>query len=221
MLYILAGLVLLIFLINQVRLRLYVRFGEELQVWATIGPKTVQVIPKPPARPKKEKPRKEKPKPAEAEKPKKERPKLTFSQLRSALPAVWESLQRALRATGKRVRIDPLYLDVVFGDPDPCDAAEKYGAACSVMWAVMPRLEELVQLPDPEIHLNVDFNAQWTVARGEFAVGFRIGDFAAIGLSAVPPLLKWFLALRKEQKRTASEPKTAPESGDGSEEKIA
>ena len=117
------------------------------------------------------------------------------------LKAVWQSVQRALRATGKRIRIDPLRLTVVFGGDDPCVVAEMYGAACSGMWSVMPRLEQMAQLPDPEIHLGVDFTAASIRAEGDIGIFFRVGDFFAIGASAAGPLLRWFIQFQKQQKQ--------------------
>ena len=220
-LYILGGLIALLFAISRLRVGVHVRFGPELWVWATLGPKKVQLIPKPAPKPQKEKkPKKPKePKPEAEEKPKKKKGlPLSLDELRELLPAVWESLQRVLHNVGKRIRIDPLYLNVVFGDPDPCETAERYGAACSAMWAVMPRLERLVQLPDPELHFNVDFSAESTKASGEIGVYFRIGDFVAIGCSAIPPLFKWFMGYRK---RSRQAPIQAGETVKTTEDRIA
>lgn len=221
-LYILGGLVLLIFGVNRLRVSVHVQFGSELLVWAKLGPKTVQIIPKPPAKPKKEK--KKKPETEKPPEPKPEKAKkglnLTLDELRELLPAVWESLQRILRNTGRRIRIDPLYVHVVYGSPDPCQVAEWYGASCSALWAVMPRLEGLVQLPDPEIHFNMDFNAVETRVAGEFGIAFRIGDFAAIGFGAVPPLVKWFLGYKKRS-RTAAKAEKPAENTEENNEKIA
>lgn len=219
--YILGGLIVLIIGVNRLRVGVHIRFGPELRVWAILGPKKVQLIPKPAPQPKKEKkPKKPKePKPEAEEKPKEKKGlPLSLDELRELLPAVWESLQRVLHNVGKRIRIDPLYLNVVFGGSDPCETAEWYGAACSAMWAVMPRLERLVQLPDPELHFNVDFSAESTKASGEIGVYFRIGDFVAIGCSAVPPLFKWFLGYRK---RSRQAPKQTGEATKSTEDKIA
>ena len=205
-LYIVGGLLAVLFGFSRLRVGVRVQFGDSLAVAVKIGPKSIALIPKPerkPKKPKAEKPKQKKP----AAKPQKKgtRPKMGFWDIWELLRAVWQSAQRALRATGKRIRIDPLRLNVTFGGSDPCVVAEMYGAACSGMWAVMPRLEQLAQLPDPEIHLGVDFTAEGTRAEGDVGVFLRMGDFFAIGASTAGPLIKWYLQFQKGKKQTSEE----------------
>ena len=202
-LYIVGGLLAALFGVSRLRVGVRLQFGESLAVAVKIGPKSIAVIPKPERKPKKPKAEKPKQEKAAAAKPQKKasRPKMSFWDTWELLKAVWQSVQRALRATGKRIRIDPLRLTVVFGGDDPCVVAEMYGAACSGMWSVMPRLEQMAQLPDPEIHLGVDFTAASIRAEGDIGIFFRVGDFFAIGASAAGPLLRWFIQFQKQQKQ--------------------
>jgi len=169
-------------------------FGEELRVTAQIGPATVQIIPPPEKKPAKEKPKKAA---AKAEKKPKERKKpdihLTLEDIRGGLHAVWQSIQGALRRAGKRIRIDPLRLSFVFGDEDPVNTAQWYGWANSAMWAVMPRLEEMIHMPDPRIHMEMDFS-------GTVGASYRIGDLLAIGFAAFGPVLKFGIPFLRKQK---------------------
>ena len=202
-LYIVGGVLAVLFGFSRLRLGVRVQFGESLAVAVKIGPKSIAIIPKPERKTKKPKAKKPKQEKAAAAKPQKKasRPKMGFWDIWELLKAVWQSVQRALRATGKRIRIDPLRLTVVFGGDDPCVVAEMYGAACSGMWSVMPRLEQMAQLPDPEIHLGVDFTAERIRAEGDIGIFFRVGDFFAIGASAAGPLLRWFIQFQKQQKQ--------------------
>ena len=206
-LYIVGGLLAALFGVSRLRVGVRLQFGESLAVAVKIGPKSIAVIPKPERKPKKPKAEKPKQEKAAAAKPQKKasRPKMSFWDTWELLKAVWQSVQRALRATGKRIRIDPLRLTVVFGGDDPCVVAEIYGAACSGMWSVMPRLEQMAQLPDPEIHLGVDFTAERIRAEGDVGIFFRVGDFFAIGASAAGPLIRWFIQLQKQQKQASGE----------------
>ncbi len=206
-LYIVVGLLAVLFGVSRLRVGVRVHFGESLAVAVKIGPKSIAIIPKPERKtkkPKAEKPKQDKPAAAKPQK-KTSRPKMGFWDIWELLKAVWQSVQRALRATGKRIRIDPLRLTVVFGGDDPCVVAEMYGAACSGMWSVMPRLEQMAQLPDPEIHLGVDFTAERIRVEGDVGIFFRVGDFFAIGASAVGPLLRWFIRFQKQQKQASGE----------------
>ena len=176
-------------------------FGEELRVTAQIGPATVQIIPPPEKKPAKEKPKKAA---AKAEKKPKEKKKpdihLTLEDIRGGLHAVWQSIQGALRRAGKRIRIDPLRLSFVFGDEDPVNTAQWYGWANSAMWAVMPRLEEMIHMPDPRIHMEMDFTATETKISGTVGASYRIGDLLAIGFAALGPVLKFGIPFLKRQK---------------------
>ena len=206
-LYIVGGLLAVLFGFSRLRVGVRVQFGESLAVAVKIGPKSIAIIPKPerkPKKPKAEKPKQEKPTAAKPQK-KASRPKMGFWDIWALLKAVWQSAQRALRATGKRIRIDPLQLTAIFGGEDPCVVAEMYGAACSGMWSVMPRLEQMAQLPNPEIHLGVDFTADGTRSEGDMGIFFRVGDFFAIGASAAGPLIRWFIQFQKQQKQASNE----------------
>ena len=201
-LWILGILAVLILLLLLLRVGVHVRFGDELYVTAMAGPVRLQLVPKPekkePEKPKKEKPpREKKEKPAEEKQKKLE---LTPGDIRSALPAVWESLKRGLRKTRQRLRIDPMRLSVCFGGDDPAQVAELYGWANTAMWTVMPEMERLTRMPDPHVHLETDFNAAETRVSGEVGLSFRIGDLVSIGIAFAGPALKWFRAFRKAQK---------------------
>ncbi len=213
-LWILGILAVLILLLLLLRVGVHVRFGDELYVTAMAGPVRLQLVPKPekkePEKPKKEKPPREE-KPAEEKQKKLE---LTPGDIRSALPAVWESLKRGLRKTRQRLRIDPMRLSVCFGGDDPAQTAETYGWANAAMWTVMPELEKLINMPDPHVHLETDFNAPDTRVSGEVGLSFRVGDLLAIGFAFAGPALRWFMAFRKEKaarEKAATKEKKTPQ----------
>lgn len=196
-LYILAALLLLIVSILCIRVGVLVSFGEEMVVKLKIGPVTKQLLPKShkPSKPRKPK-KKPDEKPQTGKKPKKKLD-LTFEDIRSAIPALFESLKRGLRKTRKRLKIHPMTVSVIFGGDDPAKVAELYGWACTAMWTAMPQLEQLIRMPDPRIHLDVDYHALKTRAEGEIGVSLLIRDGISIGWSFGIPLLKWFLATRR------------------------
>ena len=218
-LWILCILAVLILLLLLLRVGVHVRFGDELYVTAMAGPVRLQLVPKPEKKP--EKPKEEKPLREKKEKPAAEKQKkleLTPGDIRSALPALWESLKRGLRKTRQRLRIDPMRLSVCFGGDDPAQVAELYGWANTAMWTVMPEMERLTRMPDPHVHLETDFNAPDTRVSGEVGLRFRIGDLLAIGFAFAGPALRWFMAFRKEkaarEKAAAKEKKTPQDTKD-------
>lgn len=204
---ILALIVLLLFL----RVGVLITFGDELRLSVLAGPLRLQLLPQKEKKPKKpKKPRepkneKEPPQKDAAPKPKKKLG-LTLEDILSALPYLWQSLSGALKKTGQRMRIDPMTVSLVLGGaPDPAQAAQNYGRISAAVWTVMPRLEQLMRLPAPYIHLDVDYGADKTQAQGEVGISFQIRDFFAIALAFGIPVLKWLLRWRKEEKRRAAE----------------
>ena len=201
---ILGVIAALIVVILCLRVSVTASFGDELHVTAQIGPVKLQVVPPPEKKPKKEKPKKEKA--AETGKqPVKEKKKLnlhlTAADIRAALSAVWRAIQGALR----RIRIDPMRVSIVLGDENPANTAEWYGWVNAAVWTVMPWLEKTVHMPDPQVHMEMDFNAFETKVSGTVGISYRIGDLLAIGFAAAGPLLRFLLPFLKRQKAMKKE----------------
>ena len=194
--YIILAIAAALFLLSLLRVGVHIAFGDELRVTALAGPARIQVLPKP-DKPKKEKPAKEK-KPEDG---KKKKLSLTAEDIRTVLPAVWESLKKGLGTTRRRLRIEPMRVSAVLaGAIDPAGAAELYGYINAWMWTVMPPLEKLTRMPDPRIHTEIDFDASELKVSGEVGLSFQIRDFFAIGWAFARPLLRWFMAMRKRKK---------------------
>ena len=147
-LYIILGILLVLFLLSLLRLGVRVEFTgslAETRVTVIAGPARIQLLPKPakPEKPQKEKKKKEKPAKVKAEGgEKKKKLHLTKEDIKTALPALWECLQNGLRKTRQRLLIDPLHLSASLpGAADPAGAAELYGYVNAGMWTVMPQLE--------------------------------------------------------------------------------
>lgn len=219
--WIILGIIVgVIILILCLRIGIQASFGEEVHVTACIGPMRMQIIPPPEKKSRKEKAKKiAKKKEPESEKKPKEKKKLdlhlTFADIRNALSAVWKAVQGTLRRAGRRIRIDPLDLSFVFGDENPVNTAQWYGWANTAVWTVMPWLEKTVHMPDPRIHMEMDFNATKTKVSGTVGASYRIGDLLAIGFAAAGPLLRFAIPFLKKQRALKKEAakKTAAEKG--------
>ena len=94
----------------------------------------------------------------------------------------------------------PLRVSVTLGGgTDSAAAAELYGGLCALVWTGMPALEALVEVPDPQIHIGIDFDAPATDWEGELGVSLRMGTLIAIGLRLGIPVLKWLQTYFKKQ----------------------
>ena len=208
--YILGGIVLLLLAIWLLRVSVEIAFGQELRVTAKIGPKKLTLLPKPEKR--ERAPKKKKKKAPAAEKKTEDKGKkkfpFTFEDIRSAAPVVFEALQKALRKIRRRMRVDPLDISITFAGDDPAKVAEMYGWANTAMWTMMPPLEQLIHIPDPHIHLGVDYNSFRMTAEGRVGVRFRIGDLIVIALTLAVPVLKWYMNRRKKAAPQKEETKT-------------
>ena len=113
------------------------------------------------------------------------------------------ALKETAKRTCKRLRIDPLEILVVFGGTDPADIAQTYGYASAAMWGVMPHLEDLFHIPDPSLHLRMDYSSEKTHAEGAVGLSLRIRDGLHIALALLIPMLKWYLRYKKAHKNDA------------------
>lgn len=126
-LWIIGGILLLLILLLLLRVGVHLRFGEQLELTVIAGPARIQLLPRPEKTEQKTKQKKKaKGEAQEEKKPAKQREKLSlsFEDVRSALPYLWEGLKRALARTRRRMRIDPLRLSVVFAGEDPAAVAQ-------------------------------------------------------------------------------------------------
>ena len=212
-LWILGILLALLVLLCLARVGVHALFGDALALDAKIGPFRIHILPGKKQDKKREKRAKE-PKEAEKSEEKAEKkpcfPKPSMADIREAVSVLWPPLKRALNRTRRGVRIHPMDLCVTLGgQEDPAAAAQLYGEAHAGVWAVMPVLERLLVIPEPHIHIGIDFNASETKVEGELGVTARVGTLLAVGATVAFPALKWFLRYRKKQKKQPPEPKAA------------
>ena len=204
-LWILGILILLAVLIARTRIGVRVRFGEgPLSAALTIGPFRVPLTGEeekaPQQPPKKAKKREKKPKKAPEKAAKPRFPKVTAADVREAVRTLWPPLKKALGRTRRSIRLDPMTVSVTIGAAeDPAAGAEAYGWAGGAMYNMMPALEELVQIPDPGVHIGLDFDSPETRAAGQIGLSVRIGTLIAVALGVGVPALGWLTDLKKKQ----------------------
>lgn len=138
--------------------------------------------------------------------------KPTTADIRDAIQTLAPPLKRALKRIGRGIRIHPLRVSVTLGGrEDPASAAELYGCLHGGMWAIMPELEQLTDIPDPRLRIGVDFDAEAVVIDGEMGVSLRIGTLLTVMLTVGIPTLRWFLRYQKKEHQNPPAPsKTEP-----------
>ena len=152
----------------------------------------------------------EKPEKPKEKKEKQPLPKPTLTDIRDAVRTLWPPLKRALNRTRRGIRIHPLTVSLILGGADdPAAAAEQYGYLQAAIWTGMPVLEKVLDIPEPSIHTDIDFDAPKPLIEGTLGVTARIGTLLGVGLGIAIPALRWFLRFRKKAKEKPPAPQPA------------
>lgn len=212
-LVILGILILLAVLLSRIRLGVRLTWEPgSLTAEASIGPFRIRLYP--PAQRKKSAP--QSPAPKEAAQPQQKKhaafPKPTAEDLRLALETLLPPLRRALDRTRRGIRVTPLEICVtVGGEEDPAAAAQLYGWLHTTVWTIMPVMEQLVRIPEPAIHIGIDFDADTTVSSGKIGIFLTLGTLVSVAFRIGIPVIKFLTAYMKrsqnanpEVKQTAS-----------------
>ena len=88
----------------------------------------------------------------------------------------------------------------------------------------MPRAEETFYIPDPSLHLRIDYDQERTTAAGALGLSLRVCDLFAIVFALLIPLAKWFLRFKRahrHDKAASKEGKKKTNDTNDTEERIA
>ena len=132
---------------------------------------------------------------------KKALPKFAFEDIKDAMKTLWPPLKRALGRVRRGIRLSPLDVSLTLGGlEDPAKTAELYGRLHAGMWSVMPELEKLIDIPDPHLHIGMDFHTETTSLECEAGITARVGTLLVVGFTVGLPALRWFLRYQKKMK---------------------
>lgn len=211
--YVLAGIVLVLFLIGQVRVGGRAEFNAEgFFLWVRLGRFRLKILPMKPREKKPEKVKKPK-KPKETKKPPKEKPPAPLPEkIGGALEYAQDLLPVGLEAAGgmwRGLRVDTLELELTAGSPDPADAAMLYGQANAALGALWIPLTKAFRVKDGTARVKLDFDAPGMTVYGGAALSIKIGTVVWIGLRAGWKALFGALAARKRLKLKKQQRKAA------------
>lgn len=212
-LYILAAVILVLFLVGQVRVGGRAEFNAGgFFLWIKLGRFHIKLLPAKPREKKPEKPQKPRKK-KEPRKPKKEKEPATLPEkvggaleyAQTLLPVVLE----AARGMWRGLRVDVLELELTAGGSDPADTAMLYGQANAVLGALWYPLTKAFHVKDGNVRVKLDFDAPGMTVYGTAALSIKIGTAVWIGLRAGVKALFGALAAKKRLKLKRQQRKAA------------
>lgn len=206
----LALLALLVLLACCLRMRVsagYDEGGGWVKLW--VGPKGISLYPKP--APGEKKPRKKK-------KPKAPAKQWEKPTLGGALDLALDLLPEVKAAAGRFRRalwMDELYLHLVWGEPDPADAAIHYGRAWGAAEALLAFLRANFTVKRHQVQVDLDYQLERPRLTARASLSLTVAQLLAVVLPLAWAALTTLWRHRK-QSRAAAAPSAAHE-GKGEE----
>lgn len=212
---------LVLWLISLIRIGGRVSYGESgLFITALAGPFKIQLLPAKPGKEKKpQKPEEEKRKRGKVKKQKKEKPPAaenhkeepkegkpgTLSRLMKLLPVVGQ----ACGALKRKIRIDDLELELIWGGADPAAVALSYGRANAALGMLWPILDNNFKVKRHSFQIGVDYTLTEPAVKARAAVTMTVGQIVTLGVHyGVKALVTWIKSgrtLRKKQEALSHE----------------
>ena len=192
---------LVLWLISLIRLGARVKYGEAgLYVTALAGPLNIQILPMKPkkrTKPKKEKKPKKK-KPAKEKKPKADGKPGTLSRLMKLLPIIGQ----ACGSLKRKIRIDDLELELIWGGSDPASIALGYGQANAALGMLWPIFDNNFKVKRSNFEISMDYGRSQPAVELQAAVTMTIGQIMVLGVHyGVKALFTWIKSGRPAVKR--------------------
>ena len=193
-----------LWLVSLIRVGGRVSYGQAgLFVTVLAGPFKIQVLP---LRPKKEK------KPEKAKKPKKTKPPVaekhkkepeegrpgTLSRLMELLPVVGQ----ACGALKRKIRIDDLELELIWGGTDPAAAALGYGRTNAALGMLWPILDNNFKVKRHSFQVSLDYGRTEPAAEVRAAVTITVGQIVTLGVRyGIKALVTWIRSGKVPRKK--------------------
>ena len=194
-----------LWLLSLIRIGGRVCYGKAgLYAAALAGPFKIRILPMKPrkkkrrrARPKKEQTQAEE-KPPKEKKPAPEGRPGTLSRLMKLLPVVGQ----ACGSLKRKIRIDDLNLELIWGGSDPAAIALGYGQANAVLGMLWPVFDHNFKVKRHSFQVGMDYGAARPEVELQAAVTLTVGQVVTLGVHyGVKALFTWIKSGRTAGKR--------------------
>ena len=194
-LFVLLGLLLTLLLIP---VYILVRYDDgEFQLLLKYSKLTVPIYPTDKGEDVKKAAEAEPPATEPTEKPGKEKSKVNREQILYSIDTLPRLLLKALRRTGKRLRIMPLKFHLLVATGDPADTAVLYGKIEGALAAFLPALHRTVRIREQDIQVIPDFCEDRMDCIVNVGIGMRPCHLLTIAFCALGGILKWYIGFKK------------------------
>lgn len=195
---VLLVVLIVLWLLSRIRIGGRICYGQAgLHVTAMVGLFKIQILP---VKPKKEKKPKKK-RPAAAEQHKKEPEKGqpgTLPRLMKLLPIVGQ----ACGALRRKIRIDNLELELIWGGSDPAAIALGYGQANAALGMLWPILDHNFKVKRHSFQIELDYNRREPAVEAQAAVTLTVGQMLSLGTRyGVKALAAWIRSGKTPRKK--------------------
>lgn len=202
-LYIILGILLLLFLITLLNVWVFASYNEELRLFIKIAFIKLQLVPPKPEKKKKKHKKKQNKKEPNKEKPEKEKSfsikdyvkEKGISGILNIVKRVADLAVGALKDLLSKATVTKLSLRIRVAGENAADSAIKYGGVCAALYPALKVIAEVVTIEDYNIDVEPDFSDKpKNSAKGEVVAKIRIISILKVvfkrGLQALRLLLK-------------------------------
>ena len=122
----------------------------------------------------------------------------TLSRLIKLLPVVGQ----ACGSLKRKIRIDDLELELIWGGTDPAAAALSYGRANAALGMLWPILDNNFKVKRHSFKIGLDYGITEPMAEARAAVTLTVGQIVALGVHyGVKALVTWIKSGRTPRKK--------------------
>lgn len=211
-LYIILGILLLLFLLTLFNVWVLASYNEELKLFIKVAFVKIQLVP---PKPKKEKKKKKPKKPKKKKTPEKKKPEKekSFSikdyVKQKGVSGILNIVKRtasfakgALNDLFSKTTVTRFSLMLRIAGSDAADSAVKYGQVCSVLYPALKVIGEVVTIEDYDIDVEPDFSDKpKNVAQGEVTAKIRIISVLRVAFKRGFQALRLFIKAKPKHKK--------------------
>ena len=204
-LYIITGVLLLLFLLMLFNIYIYADYNNELFLSLKVAFIKIKLLPQKPEK-KKTKPKTKKEKPEKKEKQKSfDLKKYVKQKGVSGILNIVKSISKLVSGTLKdlfsKITVTELMIDIKVAGDDAGDSAVKYGRVCAVLFPALKLITDVVRVDRYEVNVNPDFSDEpENLAKAKVTAKIRIISILKIVFSKAFTALKLYLKARPKKK---------------------